>query len=393
MERVELEEILRSAGVAEEHGEGVFLCDVQWSPTQRAEFARITQTAADEPRSERREGWLCVPTGGSGGGMRFARHDERTLGAAVAGFCAHTGVGRVNAIGVLPLHHVSGLMAAVRCRATGGHHLPWSWPQLAVGEVPALAAGDWFLSLVPTQLQRLLDAPKTVDWLRRFHTIFIGGGPAWPVLMERAAEAKLPLAFSYGLTETAAMVTAQGAGDFAGGDCSSGRPLPHAGVEVVDEASGQPAPAGATGIVRITGESVFRGYYPGHGAGRSFTTGDLGRFDASGALHIFGRRDAVIITGGKKVHPAAVESALRATGLFPDVAVIGLPDAEWGEVVVACYPADGEGTRRLPDLPELAAYQSPKRLLAVADWPRNAQGKVNRPALRAAVSALAGPRG
>ena len=160
------------------------------------------------------------------------------------------------------------------------------------------------------------------------------------------------------------------------------------------------------GLVRIAGGSVFRGYFfaenfpevchPlddkrdwGDGAGsggageeRAFVTEDLGRFDERGHLYILGRRDAVIITGGKKVQPADVESALRASGEFADVAVIGVPDAEWGEVVVACYPAGG----RAPDLARAAAglvgAMKPKRFVAIAEWPRNAQGKINRVELR-----------
>jgi O-succinylbenzoic acid--CoA ligase len=113
-----------------------------------------------------------------------------------------------------------------------------------------------------------------------------------------------------------------------------------------------------------------------------FWTEDLGRWNERGHLEILGRRDAVIITGGKKVQPQDVEAALRASGEFSDVAVIGVPDAEWGEIVVACYPAGG----REPDLVRAVAglhgAMKPKRFLAVADWPRAAQGKINRAQLK-----------
>ena len=130
------------------------------------------------------------------------------------------------------------------------------------------------------------------------------------------------------------------------------------------------------------------------GEAREFWTEDLGEWDAAGHLRVLGRRDAVIITGGKKVQPAEVEAALRASGEFSDVAVIGVPDAEWGQAVVACYPAGA----RAPDLARavggLAAEMKPKRFVALADWPRNAQGKLNRAALAAAVaSAGVNPRG
>ena len=98
---------------------------------------------------------------------------------------------------------------------------------------------------------------------------------------------------------------------------------------------------------------------------------------------MIGRKDAIIITGGKKVHPLEVEAALKASGQFADVAVLGVSDAEWGEAVVACYPETGSTA---PDFitvareldKTLAAYKRPKRYVAIADWPRNAQGKLNR---------------
>src|SRR5581483_5045622 len=109
----------------------------------------------------------------------------------------------------------------------------------------------------------------------------------------------------------------------------------------------------------------------------TFSTQDAGQIDSRGHLHVLGRRDAVIITGGKKVQPADVEAALRASGEFDDVAVIGVPDREWGEIVVACYAA-----RRPPDLARavrgLAAHQQPKRFVPLTPWPRTAQGKINR---------------
>jgi O-succinylbenzoic acid--CoA ligase len=359
----------------------VFLCDPRWGQNEQAQLAALKKSKIDteaKPTSDNRKsendehGWLMVASGGTGGRLKFARHDQDTIRAAVDGFSAHFNVSRVNAIGVLPLHHVSGLMAWMRCALTGGKFLPSGWPALEAGRRPALADdGEWFLSLVPTQLQRLLAQPEAAGWLRRFRAVFLGGGPAWPALLERAAEARVPLAPSYGLTETAAMVAALRPEEFLGGARSSGAALPHARIDATGE-----------GALRIAGESVFRGYFPEWRAERDFTTDDLGAIDGRGHVQVTGRRDGVIITGGKKVQPVEVEAALRATGEFDDVAVLGVPDPEWGEAVVACYPA----AARVPDLArvaealaaQLASPARPKRYVAVADWPRNAQGKLNR---------------
>jgi o-succinylbenzoate---CoA ligase len=151
--------------------------------------------------------------------------------------------------------------------------------------------------------------------------------------------------------------------------------MPHARLQIDEE-----------GRVCIAAESLFRGYFPELRKEGDFVTEDLGRIDDVGRLHLAGRRDAVIITGGKKVQPTEVEAVLRSSGEFDDIAVIGIPDADWGEVVVACYPT---GTRP-PDTVRasagLAAHQRPKRFVALAEWPRTAQGKINREALAALVN-------
>jgi o-succinylbenzoate---CoA ligase len=401
MERAELKAVVRATGCAIEGGELIFLADPNASTAERAQAQ--AQMAASAEREN--DGWLCVRTGGTGGVVKFVRHDEQTLGAAVRGFCAHFGLERVNAVGVLPQHHVSGLMARVRCAMTGGVYVNWDWKQLEAGHAPAVkfTEAKWAISLVPTQLQRLLSvrtplrgvrgrlgetslpvsvgetAEPVIDWLRKFHLIFLGGGPIWPELADAAARAGLRISLSYGMTETAAMVTALRPEEFLAGGRSAGTALPHARVNV-----------DAADVITVAADSVFRGYYPEWRDSREFTTEDIGAIDARGHLHVLGRRDAMIITGGKKVQPADVETALRASGEFEDVAVIGVPDHEWGEAVVACYP---KSAARVPDIvravEKLAPHQRPKRFVPLADWPRNAQGKLNRAALRAAAIARA----
>jgi o-succinylbenzoate---CoA ligase len=381
MEHAELRALVLATGCAEERGGFVFLRDPKWSTAQRAQVEAL-KSKIENLKLRISSGWLCIPTGGTSGGIKFARHDERTLTAAARGFCEHFDFARVNAIGVLPAHHVSGLMARVRCAETGGEHLAWEWKKLEAGYRPKLPSlrGPWVISLVPTQLQRLLKSRSATAWLRGFKIIFLGGGPVWSELADAAARERLRVSLSYGMTETAAMVAALRPEEFLAGARSCGASMPHARVRVTK-----------AGVVQIGSASVFRGYFPEASKVRTFTTEDLGRLDERGHLHILGRRDTVIITGGKKVQPAEVEAALRASGEFADVAVIGVPDPEWGEVVVACYPPGG----RSPDLTRavaaLAGHLRPKRFVAIADWPRNAQGKVNRAALRAAALAGADP--
>ena len=368
MERAELIALLRSGGHVVERAGCVFLRDPHWSVAENAAAEALIAQADAVPSDE---GWLCIRTGGSGGGLKFARHDERTLSAAVAGFCEHFRLKQVNAVGALPPWHVSGLMARVRCAATGGTYVACDWKALENGALPVLADDRaWVISLVPTQLQRLLSAAPAVAWLRRFAVVFLGGGPVWSELADAAARAALPISLSYGMTETAAMVTAQQPSEFLAGDRSSGGAMPHATIDL-----------DAEGRVRIRGQSLYRGYFPEWRTEREFVTEDLGRIDSSGRLQVLGRRDAMIITGGKKVQPLEVEAALRDSGEFEDVVVLGVPDQEWGESVVACYPAAAKAPNLEKAGAGLAGHQVPKAYVPIADWPRTAQGKINRVAL------------
>jgi len=379
-------------------GEGdVFLCDPKWNEVERgalnAMLVGSDQTSAlgarrataetagsedgrDLRSSENGVGWLMIPTGGTAGTLRFARHDSGTISAALAGFTEHFGLARVNAVGVLPLHHVSGLMAWLRCVITGGNYLHADGKEIEAGRrtKPPEAKDGWVISLVPTQLERLLREPAAVAWLQNFRIIFLGGGPSWPELLERAAGLRLPLALGYGMTETAAMVTALRPGEFLAGSRSSGTALPHAQVAI-----------NAEGAITIASASLFRGYYPDWRAGDVFTTEDLGTIKAGGHLTVLGRRDGVIITGGEKVTPAEVEAVLRGTSEFSDVVVLGLPHAEWGMRVVAVYPEGGTPNLervRAALAQQLARYKHPQAYLASSFWPRNAQGKINRSELR-----------
>lgn len=360
----------------------VFLGSARWGAAEREEFARLEKCAlpAEGTKAQLGLGWLMIPTGGSSGRLKFARHDGHTIAAAVRGFTAHFGLARVNALGLLPLYHVSGLMAWMRCALTGGEYRAGDWKSIERGERPELPAraDGWVVSLVPTQLERLLREPAGAEWLRGFRIVFLGGAPAWPELLERAAEARVPLSLSYGMTETAAMIAALRPEEFARGERSCGKVLPHARVVLEDDDA-----------ICVSGRALFRGYYPDWRHERKmFVTTDAGRFDAAGRLHVLGRRDAVIISGGEKVQPAEVESVLRNATGCGRVAVIGVPDREWGERVVAVHAGDENFSvqrARSAAERELAPAARPKDYVALREWPASEAGKLNRARLRAAV--------
>jgi o-succinylbenzoate---CoA ligase len=142
-----------------------------------------------------------------------------------------------------------------------------------------------------------------------------------------------------------------------------------------------------TGLITVRAKSLFRGYFAKPSLHGAWQTEDVGMFGPTGGLQVLGRRDAVIITGGKKVWPDEVEALLRATGAFQEVVVLGMPDPEWGERVTACYAGEPMAPERIASIEaqlgrSLARYKLPKRFEAVWPWPMNAQGKVNRARLR-----------
>jgi o-succinylbenzoate---CoA ligase len=331
-------------------GVPVFLTDPRWGEVEQQQFTN--SIAQGTPL----QGTIMIPTGGTSGQLKLAIHSPATLSAAVEGFQAFYGVAEINSHCLLPLHHVSGLMQLWRSIATNGYFT-------TTKEVPGS-----FISLVPTQLQRWL--PSRSDWLRSFRTVIIGGAPAAAHLLAEARTAQIPLSPSYGATETAAMVAALPVADFLARAVGCGQPLPHAQLRI------QPT----TGRIEIKSRSLMLGYYPHLRAPQEYwLTDDLGELDELGSLQIIGRESQKIISGGEKIFPEQVEAAILATGLVTDVCVLGLPDPEWGDRVVACYVGAVDSlVLQTAVADRLAAFKRPKAWFALPEIPRNSQGKVDR---------------
>ncbi|WP_017297850.1 AMP-binding protein [Nodosilinea nodulosa] len=329
-------------------------------------------------------GQILIPTGGSSGQVKFAVHTWETLMTAVEGFCAHFGVGQAHACCVLPLFHVSGLMQALRVLATGGQLALQSYGDLKTGERLALPPGG-FLSLVPTQLQTLLTLDQEfIPWLQSFRAVLLGGAPAWRSLLDQAQAAQIPVALTYGMTETAAQVATLLPEEFLAGHRSSGRPLPHAELSILNNQN-QPQPAGQPGQLVIRSASLARGYLQPAGfqaAEDDLATDDIGYLDGAGYLHIVGRSSTKLITGGENVFPEEIEAALLAIAGVTDACVVGLPCDRWGQQLCALVVMDAQTS--LEALPEqlrsrVAPHKLPKRWILASAIPRTPQGKVSRP--------------
>lgn len=380
----------------------VFLGNPQWSVAEWDQVLAIAQPdvvwgeAANLPPrkaptvrlNQAQPGWIMIPTGGSSGQIKFAIHTWSTLSAAIQGCQTYLQPeqGAINSCCLLPLYHVSGLMQFLRSLLTGGQFALAPDRTLdALLACPEFQPQRFFLSLVPTQLQRLLSQPEQARILPQFQAILLGGAPASPALLAMARSQNLRLVLSYGMTETAALVTALPAADFLAGQQNAGQVLPHAKIQICDR-KGNPLPTGQTGQVVIQAKSLTLGYLGQPPLQQCLLTDDLGYLDEQGYLHLVGRHSRKLISGGENVFPEEVEAAILATGLVQDVYVLGLPDPEWGEVVAAVYvPRDAGMTQaqlKQAIAPYLSRYKQPKHWLAVSHLPRNPQGKINHPQIQ-----------
>lgn len=290
-------------------------------------------------------------------------------------------------LSVLPLHHVGGLSIVMRSVLDGTPLV--LHPRFDPAAVrPALAgAGITLLSLVPTMLHRLLEDAGDAPAPASLRCVLIGGAALAPELAARARARGWPIAPTYGLTEAASQVATAAPEDSA--RSGVGAPLAGTRVRIVD------ADPDGRGEIHVSGPTIMRGYFRDDDATRAalhegwLRTGDVGRLDADGRLEVFDRRSDVVITGGENVYPTEVESVLLAHPAIAEAAVYGVPDAEWGKrvqaaVVVRAGAAFDADAVRAWCRGRLAGYKIPRAIVAVADLPRTASGKIRRHALVAA---------
>jgi O-succinylbenzoic acid--CoA ligase len=309
---------------------------------------------------------VIVGTSGSTGAPKGVE-----LGAAALLHSARASLARVGArpgerwLCCLPATHIAGIQVLVRSLAGGTEPV---LAERADAETVA-ASGCAHVSLVPTQLRRLISGDAGVPApLAGFSSVLLGGAAAPESLLGEARTAGVPVVTTYGMTET------------CGGCVYDGRPLDGVRVAIRDDEDGP-------GRIWIGGPVLFS-RYRGSGAdpaagepGDWFRTGDLGQVDADGRLTVRGRADDVINTGGHKVIPGEVAAALESHPDVRDVVVVGQPDAEWGERVIAVVvPADLADPPplellRLHVQERLPRYAAPSRVVMVDAVPMLPNGK------------------
>ncbi|MFC0714100.1 o-succinylbenzoate--CoA ligase [Cellulomonas biazotea] len=280
----------------------------------------------------------------------------------------------------LPAHHVAGLQVLVRSVVAGtapavlppGPFRPDGFRAVVAAMPPD---GRRYTSLVPTQLVRVLQDPAATAALATFDAVLLGGAATPPDLRARALAAGVRVVTTYGMTET------------CGGCVYDGVPLDGVTVSLDDD-----------GRVLLAGPVLADGYlerpdldadaFLATPTGRVLRTSDLGRLDG-GVLTVLGRADDVLVTGGAKVAPAAVEAALGALDDVAESCVVGVPDTEWGQAVVAVVvPHAGRPVPTLAQVRALVAERvgpasAPRAVVRADALPLRGPGKIDRRAVAA----------
>jgi len=376
------------------------------SPADPA-FARMLDTPplpSPVPMSGDAAAWLFY-TSGTTGRPKGAILTAGNLMAASLSYLADVDevVPTDAALYAAPMSHGAGLYTFVHILRGARHIVPESGG-FDPAEILALAREmrDISMFAAPTMVKRLVDRARAEgadgDGIR---TIVCGGGPMYVADIQAALATFGPRFVQiYGQGEAPMTITALSRADIADSAhprwtdrlASVGRAHSVAEVRVVDP-DGTPLPAGEVGEIAVRGPQVMAGYLDNPEANAAslkdgwLMTGDMGQLDAEGYLTLHDRAKDLVISGGSNIYPREVEEALLTHPAVAEVSVIGAPDPEWGEIVVAFVVA-----RDAPPEPaaldaccteRIARFKKPKRYVFVPDLPKNNYGKVLKTDLRA----------
>lgn len=356
----------------------------RWLPASVLFFGQVPsfeQPSVKSSAAKQLSAHLYIATGGSSGDLKFARFTWQQLVEACQSFFQFFGSSLTHTVCTLPLYHVSGLMQLIRAYYQQGTIEFSHLQHLQTIQQP------YRLSLVPTQLQRILDQPALLKAVKlSAQSILVGGAVVDPRLVQRIEEAALPVKLCYGMTETAAMIAVC---------CLLERnvELPKVTFELMPDVQVKirPMPGQAAGVgqICIASPRVFSGYH--HTVDRSpedsYGSDDFGSIDEHGRLYVLGRMDDLITTGGEKVNLMEVQRCLQQTGLVQAALVSAIPDAEWGQKLVALYtpkhPRVNTAALKKALVDQLVAYKRPKIWIPLPALPIDEKGKVQPSQLQA----------
>ncbi len=288
---------------------------------------------------------------------------------------------------LLPLYHVGGLSIILRSAIDGTSVVLERGFDARRANHAIRTHGITLLSVVATMLARMLDENGERVYPASLRYVLVGGGPVAPALVERASRLGVPVAPTYGLTETASQVATARPEEALARPASCGRPLPGVSIRIEN------ADAEGRGEVVVRAPAVMAGYLNDEASTRAalgdgwLRTGDIGHFDEAGYLYIDDRRNDLIVSGGENVYPAEVEAMLLAHPMISEAGVYAVSDPVWGHRVEAAVVARegawvGETELRAWCSARLARFKVPKTIRFVDALPRTASGKIRRAILR-----------
>lgn len=291
----------------------------------------------------------------------------------------------------LPLYHIGGLAIVLRSCLYGtavviqdGFDVEQISDALDRHQVT-------LVSLVPTMLTRLLRHRAGQDWPQQLRLVLLGGAAPSQELVAECQARGIPVSLTYGLTEAASQVATNTPEGVLRKPGSVGRPLLFTDVRIESDA-GHPLPSNSIGEIVLRSPSVMIGYDRDPESTAQtlrdgwLHTGDIGYLDGEGDLWVLQRRGDIIISGGENVYPQEVEDILHKHDRVKEACVVGIADAEWGQMVAAAVAThDGEAIP-LDDLvgfcrQYLAGYKIPRQIAFLPSLPRTSSGKIQRQAV------------
>lgn len=350
--QIEVASVVEFLAVARAGGTAVAV-----SPKLPEELAATEIEAAEsDPRPCR----SILFTSGSSGNPKGVRLSESNWKAAARASIDRLGHGPGDRwLCPLPLHHVGGLGIIYRTIAAGGSVV--LAPEQA--DLAAWMPRVRFASVVPTQLHRVLQA--RTDAFRPGPVVLVGGGPAEPDLLNKAGTAGMVALPTYGMTETTSQVATARPGD------------QHRRLFALEGVSLRIGPEGR---IEVRGPIVSPGYLgePERSQRDWFPTADRGRIEDDGSLVVLGRLDRMILSGGENIDPTRVEAAIAAHPGVSEVAIVALPDRDWGQIMAAAYTGSATPEELKAHLiNRLPPYATPKRWLHMDALPRTELGKID----------------
>ena len=295
-------------------------------------------------------------------------------------------------IHALPIFHTHGLFVATNVTLMAGSSCIFM-SKFDADDILDNMPKATVLMGVPTFYVRLLEADGLTKASAGMRLFVSGSAPLLAETHERWRDLTgHAILERYGMTETNMNTSNPYEGDRRAG--TVGFPLPGVALRVTDPATGVPLPQGETGMLEVQGPNVFAGYWkmPEKTAEELrdngfFITGDLGRIDGDGYVHIVGRQKDLIISGGYNIYPKEIELLIDDLSGVNESAVIGVPHPDFGEAVVAVIVVQDGANIAAQDIltslkEDLARFKQPKHIAFVKALPRNAMGKVQKKALR-----------